>query len=185
MDDKSTSSTEETKVVSMNLRMIYAAAVVALIVGVAAVWQIIGPASPEAIYAEYHEIAPGPSLTRSAEENGAWEDFIEKYRENSYDDALVQLHLAETSGFEPTYLIRYYQGICIMNLAQPDFRSAIDRFDQVLAGDNDYHAVSLWLIGLSQLQLEEFVEARKTFELLKENFPSHAEKAAELLEDLD
>lgn len=174
------------KVVSMNLRFLYAAAMIIVLVGVVTVWQLSGPASPGELYASYYTLEQGPGQVRGNSETlPAWKSFQQAYNTGDFTTAIDHLESCEDLGCEPLYLVRYYHGICLMNLESPEFEKAIGKFDQVLAADNDFHGSALWHLGLCQLMMQEKDEATRTLNLVRENFPSHSERAASILSDLE
>lgn len=180
------SQTSKGKVVSLNIRILYAAAMILVLVGVVSVWQLTGPSSPDELYASYYTLEAGPSQVRGNDETlPAWKAFQQSYNSSDFASAISHLESCENLGCEPLYLVRYYHGICLMNLENPKFDHAIGKFDQVLAADNDFHGSALWHLGLCQLMLNDKEEALKTMKLVRENFPSHSERAASILSHLE
>jgi hypothetical protein len=164
-------------------RMLYAAAVVVVLVGTG-LWAFLSQnGSPEAMYADNFDVYAGLSNTRGdADLTAIWSTFSDSYSAGDYEICLVILGEAEFNEVEPQYLIHFYSGVCLMALEKPNLKQALLQFDEVLVTDNDYHAQSLWYQGLAYLSMGNEDRAK---EKLDELVGSSKYKSAEVQEILD
>lgn len=179
-------SQAEAKVIKFRAaRMWYAAAVVIVLISTG-VWAFLSQgSSPHALYADNFEVYPGLSNTRGDSDLTAlWSNFSDSYSAGEYEASLVILGEAEFNDIGPEYLVRFYSGICLMALDQPNFERAITEFDEVLVSDNDFHAQSLWYQGLAYLHMEDLESAKEKFESLQSTSKFKAQEVQEILDDL-
>ncbi len=175
-----------TKVVKMrSLRMLYAAAVVAVLIG-ATLWAALGSSSsPQELYAANFDVYQGLTTTRGDSDlHVLWEKINTKYMAGDYEATLVMLGQAEVEELKPDYLIHFYSGQCLMAQDKPNYYAAIDAFDIVLTSDNDFHAQSRWYRALAWMQLGESENAIADLEELSNTSRYKSEEVERLLRDL-
>jgi len=167
------------------VRMLYAAAVVIVLVSTG-VWAFIAQSStPQSLYADHFEAYPGLSSTSGDSDLTAlWSNFSDSFAAKEYEACLIILGEVEFSEVGPDYLIHFYGGVCLMSIDQPEHERALKEFEEVLMTDNDFHDQALWYQGLSYLYLGNADRARDKFILLKELSKYKSVEVQEILDNL-
>lgn len=166
-------------------RMLYAAAVVVVLIGTG-VWAFLSHSStPQSLYADHFEVYPGLSNTRGDSDLTAlWSNFSDSYAAQEYEACMIILGEVEFSEVGPDYLIHFYGGVCLMSIDQPEPKRALKEFEEVLISDNDFHAQALWYQGLAYLSLNNPERARDKFILLQDSSKYKSQEVQEILDDL-
>lgn len=179
-------SKKETKVIQFKAaRMLYAAAVVIVLISTG-VWAFISQSStPQSLYADHFEAYPGLSNSRGDSDLTAlWSNFSDAYSDQEYEACLVILGEAEFKEIGPDYLIHFYSGLCLMSMDPSDHQRALREFEEVLVSDNDFHAQSLWYQGLAYLSLGNAGRARDKFIKLRAASEFKSTEVGGILDDL-
>lgn len=160
--------TERTRVVRMFPRR-WLAIAASLLLAIAATYFFLGRSvGTQELYAQHMAPYAGPDRTRSAGADPLdhWLRFTELYDGGTYDEALSELE-AVPGDRVPAYLISFYRGQCQLLKQHPDPRAAIAAFGQVLATDNDMHAIAHWYTSLAALKGNEPAIAKAHLEVLR------------------
>ena len=167
------------------VRMLYAAAVVVVLV-IIGVWAFIGQSTtPQSLYADYFEVYPGLSNTYGGSDlTVLWSSFSDSFAAKEYEACLIILGEVEFSDVGPDYLIHFYGGVCLMSIDKPEHNRALKEFEEVLMTDNDLHAQALWYQGLSYLYLGNLDRAREKLILLKQLSKYKSSEVKEILDHL-
>jgi hypothetical protein len=135
---------------------------------------MLGP-GPQALFTQNFEVYPLQQSYATEE----WNDFSMTYGDANYAAALVELQAIETDQEVPEYVIHFYAGM--LNLAQKDAQSrvAIDHFNAVLNGPNQFHDKAQWYKALAQLEAGDVEAARSAFEKIAQDADAYNYKEAQ------
>lgn len=122
-----------------------------------------------------------PSNVRDSNENSQsnWEVGAQLYHDKEFEKAIEKFTASQSD--IPRYLISFYVGVSEMSKAQPDYKIALTRFEQVLNTDNDYREQATWYKGLALLKLDRKTDALEVFKNITESETYNHEKAQNIL----
>jgi hypothetical protein len=165
-------------------RILYAAAIIIGIITISSIVDAIRGPAPADLFAEYYQQYQAPSVTRdNSAISSDWNSFIRTYDQREHEKALIILGEVEKNELQPVYLIRFYQGICLLALEQPDPASAVKCFDEVLHSDNDFHDQAMWYKAMASLQAGQAEQAQTILLDLSESSNYKDNQVRELLSE--
>ena len=138
--------------------------------------------SADGVFESYFETYKAPSVERNSEttSNTNLQLAMKAYEVKNYEEAIV--FFAKVEG-ETNYVTSFYKGLSYLSSKNPDYKQALQNFDNVLQNDNDYNQQALWYKGLTLLKLKETDKALKVFQKIKEAASYNHTKAAEILDE--
>ena len=161
----------------------YALPAAAVIAGAIFMINILSPKSPDELFANYYEpFNAVPEVTRGTEDERAFSNGIESYRNGKYMEASVAF--TEILRQDPTSVqAQFFLGITAV--ASGEFDKAAGVLRQVAVAGGGYSKEAKWYLALALLRTGDTEGVKENLKTLAESPGYYSERAAALLRSLE
>lgn len=163
-------------------KQLLVAASIFAVLGLAVFYNLTRPISGSDLYENYYESYPNvvQISTRGEEASEARQTF-EAYENGKYEEALAGFSELYSNGGETYYL--FYQANALLELGRAE--EAIALLDEFSGSDDSLASRSGWYKAMAYLQLEDLPRAKIELEKVRREKAYNADKAEELLAELE